>query len=366
MRKVLIILPFLQAGGTERVNVQIMRSLTQRGYQTRLFLVNHEIITWDDGLDDLSIIWGLEQDESRLWHLKKLLQALLREARQADVIIGGMELTSTYLAAWASMISRRPSVGWVHIDLDDFPAAHDTVHRLVSRCLYPQLQAVVAVSKGTARAAGRFVPAIRERLRVIYNPVDIEAVRRKAGEYTGSDNKVPVVAGLGRLVPQKGFDILIRAHHLLLQRNIEHRLLIIGEGPERSSLESLAAALGVADTVDMPGFQSNPFPSLQQADIFAFPSRFEGLGLALVEAMALGKPVVSCDCPSGPAEILQQGESGILVPTDDPVAMADALKQLLGSSELRTAMGSKAWQRAEDFRPDIATDQIEELLNSII
>jgi glycosyltransferase involved in cell wall biosynthesis len=144
------------------------------------------------------------------------------------------------------------------------------------------------------------------------------------------------------LVPQKGFDILIRAHHLLLQRNIEHRLLIIGEGPERSSLESLAAALGVADTVDMPGFQSNPFPSLQQADIFAFPSRFEGLGLALVEAMALGKPVVSCDCPSGPAEILQQGESGILVPTENPAAMADALEQLLGSSELEDGYGHQS------------------------
>lgn len=366
MKRILFILPHLRGTGTERVNVMLMRGLAQRGWQTRLLLINGEIVPWDDGLDDLDIVWALEPGGSKLRHAGKLMCVLLREARQADLLIGGMELTCTYLAAIAGSIYRKPVLGWIHIDFDHFPAARRPWHYLCCQLFYPRLAAVVGVAQGTAAAFGRYVPRIKDRLHVIYNAIPVEEIRRQVGEASSSAGKTPLVAGLGRLVRQKGFDILIRAHARLIQQGIDHRLLIIGEGEERSSLEALARDLGVADSVEMPGFMANPFAALQAADVFAFPSRFEGMGVALVEALALGKAVISSDYKSGAAEILDNGEYGLLVPVEDVEALADGLKRLLLDEALASHYRTKACQRAEHFSPGSFLDQAEELIKQAL
>ena len=134
--------------------------------------------------------------------------------------------------------------------------------------------------------------------------------------------------------------------------------MILGRGKRRKSLLQLADKLGIADDVALPGFVDSPYNYLAHADLFAFTSRWEGLGFVLIEALALGTPVVSTDCPSGPAEILGGGSYGSLVPVGDDRAMADAILEVLRE----TADRDRLRERAALFDRDRAIDRYLDLL----
>jgi glycosyltransferase involved in cell wall biosynthesis len=138
------------------------------------------------------------------------------------------------------------------------------------------------------------------------------------------------MTGAGRLTRQKDFATLLRAFALVLKRR-PVRLLLLGDGPERKRLESLAAELGISAVVDFYGFVANPFPFIARSDLFVLSSAWEGFGNVLVEAMALGVPVVSTDCPSGPREILHDGTLGPLVAVADHTALAEAILATLAA-----------------------------------
>jgi glycosyltransferase involved in cell wall biosynthesis len=138
----------------------------------------------------------------------------------------------------------------------------------------------------------------------------------------------PVILGVGRLEPQKDFATLLRAFSTV-HADRPCRLVILGEGGQRRELQALAAELGIAADLAMPGFVTNPYAYLRHASLFAFSSRWEGFGNALVEALAVGTPVVSTDCPDGPSEILEGGRFGPLVPVGDHAALADAMRLVL-------------------------------------
>ena len=132
------------------------------------------------------------------------------------------------------------------------------------------------------------------------------------------------MVGIGRLTPQKDFASLLRSFQLV-RKERDCRLVILGEGPERDALLHLADELGIREHVDLPGFVPNPYAVLARAQAFVLSSRWEGLPTVLIEAMALGVPLVAADCPSGPREILQDGAFGELVPVGDVEAMARAI-----------------------------------------
>ena len=160
-----------------------------------------------------------------------------------------------------------------------------------------------------------------------------------------------MVLAAGRLVALKGFDTLLRAFARVRQQ-MPARLVILGEGSERSNLERLAAELGVAADVDMPGFDPNPFRYMKRAGVFVLSSRYEGLPNVLIQAMACGCPVVSTDCPNGPAEILDGGRYGPLVPVDDVEALAYAMAQALAG---KVAPAPTEW--LEQFRVEVVAEQ---------
>ena len=205
---------------------------------------------------------------------------------------------------------------------------------LAARRLYPGADAVVAVSAGVAHDIARITGAPPERTRVIYNPVltpELFQLAEAPVEHpwfaTGSP---PVVLAVGRLEPQKDFATLLRAFAQLRRRR-DARLLILGEGSQRGALERLQAELGLKDEAQLPGFCPNPFPYMKRAALLALSSQWEGLGLVLVEALALGTAVVATDCRSGPREILQDGRLGRLVPAGDADALAAAIEATLAS-----------------------------------
>jgi len=172
------------------------------------------------------------------------------------------------------------------------------------------------------------------RIETILNPVDAEAIARLASEPMShpwlKQKRGPVIVSVGRLVRAKHFGLLLRAF-ALLPPALNARLMICGSGSQHERLLALATRLGIADRVELLGHQSNPFRYVAAADLFACSSIFEGANNALIEAIALGTPCVSTDCPSGASDILDEGRLGPLVPVDDPVALADAMRSVLAA-----------------------------------
>jgi glycosyltransferase involved in cell wall biosynthesis len=138
----------------------------------------------------------------------------------------------------------------------------------------------------------------------------------------------PVILGVGRLTAQKDFATLVRSFALVCQK-AEARLLILGEGEDRAALEALIAELGLGERVQLVGHVSNPYPYLRRSALFVLSSAWEGLPTVLIEALALGTPVVSTDCRSGPVEILEGGKWGALIPVGDFQSLAEAILKRL-------------------------------------
>ena len=158
--------------------------------------------------------------------------------------------------------------------------------------------------------------------------VSTDALAELAGSLWFADGAPPVLLGAGKFKPQKDLSTLIRAF-AMIRASRPARLIILGEGPQRKTLQALCTELGVLEDVAFPGFVDNPFAYMARSKVFVLSSAWEGFGMVLAEAMACGCPVVSTDCPSGPAEILEDGRYGPLVPVSDPEKMSAAIASTL-------------------------------------
>jgi glycosyltransferase involved in cell wall biosynthesis len=190
----------------------------------------------------------------------------------------------------------------------------------------------VAVSRGAADDLARSTGLRRELVQVVYNPVitpGMLAQARRAPEHPWFAKDQPsVILGAGRLTAQKDFRSLVRAF-AAVRATRPVRLMILGEGEERPALEALARELGVSDDVSLPGFRPDAIACMASAALFVLSSAWEGLPTVLIEALAVGTPVVSTDCPSGPREILQDGRLGALVPVGNVAALSRAMSEAL-------------------------------------
>jgi glycosyltransferase involved in cell wall biosynthesis len=282
------------------------------------------------------------------------------------VVVGAMETTSSYFAWLGAVARRKPFVGWVRTDLDLHLQLLPKWHSFLSQMMYPRCNAVVVPSTGSRDSINRIIPIAGDKLKVINNPVNSEEVILLASQespaWADAILSKPIILGVGRLdLAQKGFDLLIRAHALVRAQNSDHNLLILGEGPDRAALERLAQALGVKGSVFMPGFVRNPFPFFKAAVAFAAPSRIDGFGRVLLEAMILGTPVIASDA-SGPTEVLQNGKYGISVPMDNVAMLSTAMHSLLTSVTLREEYSRRSLARAHDLGGKGIAAQWNELL----
>jgi glycosyltransferase involved in cell wall biosynthesis len=218
------------------------------------------------------------------------------------------------------------------------------------RSLYPGAAFAVAASRGLAmdlqESLGRRAP----RISVIPNPCDHERIRKSAAQEP--DRAVnwsrPTLVAVGRLEQVKAFDLLLDAFAMVrLPR--DGQLLILGEGSLGAQLLDRARRLGIADRLQLLGFRSNPFAYMARANAVVVSSLSEGFSNVLVEAMTCGTPVVSTDCPHGPREVLQGGASGLLVPTGNVSALAEALERVLTDSALAKTLSAAGEIRARDF-----------------
>jgi glycosyltransferase involved in cell wall biosynthesis len=199
------------------------------------------------------------------------------------------------------------------------------------RLLYPYANRIVAVSDGVKNDLSDTADIPLNKITTIYNPVVTASMQLKMNEkvdhaWLNNPEHFTLLAA-GRLTKQKDYVTLINAIELL-KNKIPLKLIILGEGSERSALSSLITNKGLADTIELHGFCENPFAFMAHADLFVLSSALEGLSMVLLEALACGCKVVSTDCPHGPSEVLQQGKYGTLVPIKNPEQLAAAIEDI--------------------------------------
>ncbi len=276
----------------------------------------------------------------------------IQEASRSDIVVGANEGRATFIGLLAAKIVRKPFIAWVHNNWTYFKDVNTWRGVLALKIACILSDKVVICSEGAAGSIMELVGRI-SNLRMIYNGIPTDSIRKLADEPLpdplGKIYDRPTVVTVGRLDYQKGHEYLISAHAQLLRERIPHNLVIVGQGGLLPELQQQAASLGVTDSVHFVGFHTNPYPFMKRATVFALPSRFEGFGLALAEAMACGTPVVSFNCPSGPEEILDGGKYGLLAKPESPESLAEEIKQLLCNPKLHEKFAQLALQRSQVF-----------------
>ena len=204
------------------------------------------------------------------------------------------------------------------------------------RLLYRRADVLTANTTGVMES---LVPLFQARhLALLPNPLPMPVVPAAVGSAGDRQGFVTVA----RLVPQKGIDVLIRALAQTSGAAQDWTLTLVGDGPEREALERQVLQAGLEEKVHFLGFRSDPQTSLLQASVFVLPSRYEGMPNALLEAMAVGLAVVVTDASPGPLEVVEAGVTGLVVPSDEPAALADALDRLAAQPQLRERLGAAA------------------------
>ena len=371
--KILFILPSLSGGGAERVVLNFLSSIDNSKYESTLLLIKNTCDFKDELPKHIRVVTCLNPEEKIRFGFLKVIYTILCEVSRTDIVIGALELIATYFAYLGSYLYRKPVIGWVHTNIQEYfdyierteGKIRRLIHYKLSSIIYPRLDSLIAVSYGVKDSIIKAWSCSPEKIEVMYNPVDIQRIRELSKIPSNIPSDKPYIVSVGRMVYQKGFDILIKSYAEVLKNDIEQNLVIIGDGPERNSIMELVRQLGLNKKIIFTGFMENPFNLVKNADIFVMSSRFEGFGLVLCEAMALGVPVVAADCRSGPREVLDNGEYGILVPVENVRKLADSIISLLKNPEQRNLLSQKGIIRAEEFNATKAVNKFEHMIDKI-
>ena len=286
-----------------------------------------------------------------------------------DCVLGIMHVGTFYSAVAKDVFRLRPPlIGTILGNISAYFDMEDRNPTLLEKSLLwyllrrPSLLAVP--SEGVKDDIVKNFKLPEKKIRVIYNGIDIDNVRRMASEridmLNGYEGKIIITAC--RLNAQKDFFTLLNAFKEVL-RKIASKLVIVGDGELREEIVRYAKDINVEKDLVITGFQKNPYKFIKRADVFVLSSFLEGFGNVIVEAMALGVPVVATDCPSGPAEIVQDGINGFLVPIKNHDIMAERLLKLLEDEDLREKITEKGRQRAECFGVEPMIEKFRKLIS---
>ena len=365
--RVLFVLGSVAGGGAERIVGHLVKHLNRDEFDARVGLLWRHGDYLNQFTDSELVVarvaqgWIPYRDQPRWWQLLPSLALVPLQQREIvrrfrpDIVVTATK--SMNIAARFSLpFARRREFTWVAREGNNTSAMIDHESAGVLRALqntavrtaYRRADRVVAISNGVGEALSRRFQIDPRRVSTIYNAVDLATVSTRAEELPPDLPAQPFIVSAGRLVHQKGFDLLIPAFaRIISDRNVS--LVILGEGPERAALEALARTHGVERRVFFPGFVDNPWSYFARAAAFVCASRWEGFGNVIIEAMACGVPVVATDCDFGPREIVRHGDSGVLVAVENVPAIGAALASILDDRGWSARLADGARRRAADF-----------------
>lgn len=326
-QKIALVIYSLQRDGAEKVVSLLSQQFVKAGHQVDVIVFDGEQTEhpYAGQLVDLKL--PSHKSGALLLKMLTLLRrmfALRRryQRQQYDRIIAVMES-----AAFPSILTGYRTIVSNHCN----PAIYFTpVEWLLARLLYPRARKVVMVAKQSE--AGLRQRLALPNLHCIYNPLDFNALEQLAQEAPAVAMPGDYIIAVARLEAQKRLDRLLTAY---AKSTLQHSLplLILGEGSLRTQLQQQIDELGLRDKVLLPGNVANPFPNIKAARFLVLSSDHEGFPMVLIEALALGKPVISTDCATGPNEIIQPGVNGTLVPVEDVEALAAAMDELHSNTQ---------------------------------
>lgn len=383
-----ILINSFSEGGVERVTLNLLETL-RKHFRCYLIILESgmsmklhpdiEVITLSQVSQDLSR-WG------RGLNSVKAIPAYMNYlSRNGIGVVMSLMERSNIINAFSKLLSGRRAVLSIHIHLSNnymrYPRIQRLLMILLMKSLYKKSDAIVSISSEIKKDLIDNIGVPTEKIKVINNPFKIEEIATLSGEAIEREHEEiyrnPVVITSGRLAMQKGHWYLIRAFKVVAEEIPEAKLVILGHGNLREYLGDLVEGLALTKSVVFLGWQDNAYKFISKADVFAFPSLFEGFPMALVEAMVCRCPVVSTDCRSGPREILEGGECGILVPpfqgelmsADDPIMeeeeiLAQAILKLLRERALRDRLVDRAFHRVKQYDISVIGERYVNLLSN--
>jgi len=366
--KVAFFVHALSCGGTERVVSRVLRHLDRTRFRPVLILIEKKGVFLEDVPPDVPILDCGRGPGGRRWKWVRTFAGFLKTERP-DVLMSflwyanGFAVLGRYLsgAKTRPILSERSTVLGSR---EGFP--EEALRRLAIRFLYRSGERILVNSDALRLQFTEHFGFPREMVCTINNPLDIDTI---LAESTAEGNPVSerprggTIVGMGRFTREKGFDLLIRA---MARVRAPAKLILLGEGKDEKNLRSLAEKLGISAKVEFPGFRKNPYPMLRNASVFVLSSRYEGFPNGLAEAMALGVPCVATRCRTGPEELITDGGNGLLVPVEDPEAMAEAIDRLLGDPVLGERLGAAARISVQRYEAREIVRQYESLIESVV
>ena len=365
-KRVLFVCPSLVGGGAERVAALLLQHLDRQKFEPLL-------VVFQDRFDypvpeDVTVICFYKRGA---YDLPRLIWRLAQayEKEKPDTVISFLNYANL-IAVMAKRLSRaRPRLLLTEHGDDDIGISlkHTFLSfpkRWAFPLIYPKADTIICVSRGVADNLVTRFKIPRQKIKVVYSPVDIDYVSRLAEEEVDhpyfAPKETPVIIAIGWLIARKGHPYLLKAF-AQVTAEFPCRLIIRGDGKEKKALVKLVRQLGIERQVDFLGFQQNPFKYVARSDIFVLSSLWEGFGLVIIEAMTCGTPVISTRCPFGPGEIITDGVNGLLVPAADEMALAEAMLRLLNDKDLSAKLAQAGKKRAEDFAMAKITEEYERL-----
>lgn len=359
--KISLLLPDLRGGGAERVSLDLACAFAAAGHKVEFVLMN----AIGEFLPRASAQFGIT--DLNVLQTRNVPLALARylRAKRPEVLIANMwPLTSA--AVLGRALSRLPCRLLLvdHSTLSRAYASWGPIHNAMMKATmsatYRMADCIAGVSDGVARDIERLAILSRGSVEVLHNPIPQRAMptehARADTEALWNTQRGERILTVGSLTDAKNHSLLLHAFAHISRPTAT--LMFVGQGQNEQMLRAIAADLGVADRVIFAGFHADPSPFYATADLFVLSSDYEGLPTVLIEAISFGLPVVSTDCPSGPAEILENGRWGRLTPVGDAAALARAIDEALSSEVDREALK----RRAADFSPEIAARKYLDLL----
>lgn len=339
-----------RVGGYELATLALARSLRGRGIPVLIVTTATRPDETEEAGDLIRI--AVRGRHTLLSILPRLLSVLARERSKYSIIHCPTFSHLSGLAVLAGRILRRPTLLRVATENDvrEFAEGRHWKYRI----FFWLLRGATGVIAPSAAIKNELLRAgfSSDRVVCLANAVDVSRFtpasageKAKAKKALGLPAETAVIGTVARLVQRKGIDILLRAFAMVSRHHHQARLVIVGDGPLGDELRALARELKIADSISWLGFQSDAVKWLQIMDVFAFPSRLEGVPNAVLEAMAVGLPIVATTI-GGVTDLLEEGGTGALIPPDDPDAMAGELDRLLGDPSFRADLGGRARKRA--------------------